>query len=104
MTLIIEADDTLSAVSNQIAAPGFGPLVLGRAKRPARTEARPAGRSSCGAVNWPSRTWGLVDALLGAASFVLGHLLSPSFDASHPNLYVAAWAAATFATCLLLAS
>jgi exopolysaccharide biosynthesis polyprenyl glycosylphosphotransferase len=109
MTLIIEAEDTLSARPEQMIEPAFAPLRLGRRRRPpaeaaAATRPRPASRSSCGAVNWPSRNWGLVDAMIGAGAFALGHLLSPSFDPSHFNPYVAAAAAGTFAVSLLLAS
>jgi exopolysaccharide biosynthesis polyprenyl glycosylphosphotransferase len=43
------------------------------------------------AVAWSSRTWGVLDLLLAAGSFLLAHVLSPQFrfsEASHSSVFI----------------
>lgn len=79
-------------------APGFnGGSFVERFSESARTARiqTPTGRYLRGtarsAVNWSSRTWGVLDAVLSACAFVLAHLASPQFhysQASHVTIVV----------------
>jgi exopolysaccharide biosynthesis polyprenyl glycosylphosphotransferase len=109
MTLVIHGEDTAQAVPGWIVSPrsgqaeptGFseGPdaLASDKSARFARSTARSA-------VNWPSRAWGAVDALLAAGSVGLAHVLSPRYEFSVSHAYGIGSSAATFAALLLLAS
>jgi len=101
MRLVFGANDTFNEVACRVTSliPKRDLLTQDWASHTAARLARSRARVL---VNWPSRAWGAVDALLGAGSFFLAHLLSPSFRFSESHPYSVGAGAATFAVLLLV--